>query len=429
MGKQKAKTDTETPAFNFGDALAGFAARWKFPSDWETSTISKEVRFTRRSDTPNRSNDGQIPFIPMDLLPDSTMHTASFEMRSSDELTSGVAFNEGDLLLAKITPCLENGKQGIARGIPGGWGMATTEVFPFRPKRLVTEFLAFYLKDRDVRLTLAGMMQGATGRQRLPREAFERLPVPVPPLAEQRAIAHVLRAVQQAKEATEKVIAAVRQLKQSLMRHLFTYGAVPVDKAEQVVLKETECGLVPEHWAMGKFDEFAVLQRGFDITKEEQRPGKIPVVSSSGIKSYHDNACVKGPGVVIGRKGSLGTAHFIESDYWPHDTTLWVKDFRGNFPRFLYYFFFTLKLEKLDTGTSNPTLNRNYVHALKVGMPAIPEQQLIAEALQRVDDKIVVEQKKNQTLDALFRSLLHHLMTGKVRVNGLGFPGMKEGRR
>lgn len=79
---------------------------------------------------------------------------------------------------------------------------------------------------------------------------------------------------------------------------------------------------------------------------------------------------VKGPGVVIGRKGTLGTVHFIKSPhYWPHDTTLWVKDFKGNDPRFLSYFLQTLKLENFDVGASNPTLNRNHIHKLKIIFP------------------------------------------------------------
>jgi len=240
--------------------------------------------------------------------------------------------------------------------------------------------------------------------------------IPLPPLSEQRAIAHVLSTVRQSIEATERVIAAARQLKRSLMEHLFTYGPVPVDQAEHVLLKETEIGEVPKEWTEGRFDEFSILQRGYDITKEQQRSGTVPVVSSSGIKSYHDTALVKGPGVVIGRKGTLGKTHFIPSDYWPHDTTLWIKDFMGNHPKFIYYLLSRLKLEKLDTGTSNPTLNRNYVHPLKIACPNKQIQEQIAGMLDILDPKITIEKQRKTSLEALFNSLLHHLMTGKVRV-------------
>ena len=96
--------------------------------------------------------------------------------------------------------------------------------------------------------------------------------------------------------------------------------------------------------------EQLTLQRGFDITKKEQLAGNVPVVSSGGISSFHNVAKVTAPGVVLGRKGSLGTVYFLKEDYWPHDTTLWVKDFKGNNPRFVYYFFqgMASELKKMD---------------------------------------------------------------------------------
>lgn len=141
-----------------------------FPLDWQISTIGNEVVFTRKPIDLKIHDGKEVPFIPMDLLPSEGLQTKQFIFRKGSELTSGVFFNEGDLLLAKITPCLENGKQAIATGIPGGWGYATTEVFPIRPNRVVIDFLAFYLRNPSVRQELASKMQGATGRQRLPRE-------------------------------------------------------------------------------------------------------------------------------------------------------------------------------------------------------------------------------------------------------------------
>lgn len=91
-------------------------------------------------------------------------------------------------------------------------------------------------------------------------------------------------------------------------------------------------------WRKTTIGTEVTLQRGFDITRNQQKIGNVPVVSSSGINSYHDTALVKAPGVIIGRKGSLGTVFYIEQNYWPHDTTLWVKDFYGNYPKFVYYF-------------------------------------------------------------------------------------------
>lgn len=155
----------------------------------------------------------------------------------------------------------------------------------------------------------------------------------------------------------------------------------------------------------GKIGDFLTLQRGFDITKKEQAHGQIPVISSSGIASYHNDFKVKGPGVVIGRKGTLGTAFYVKSNYWPHDTSLWVKDFKGNEPEFIYYFLKTLPLEKLDSGSANPTLNRNVVHLLDACIPILDDQRKIAAVLSALDAKIALNHRINGELEGMAKLL------------------------
>lgn len=107
-------------------------------------------------------------------------------------------------------------------------------------------------------------------------------------------------------------------------------------------------GLVTKHWTKGKLQDLVFFQRGFDITKAQQTEGSIPVISSSGVTSYHNEARAAGPGVVIGRKGTLGSVHYSETDYWPHDTTLWSKDLRGSNPRFVYFYLHTINFKRFD---------------------------------------------------------------------------------
>ncbi len=153
--------------------------------------------------------------------------------------------------------------------------------------------------------------------------------------------------------------------------------------------------------------EQLTLQRGFDITKKEQMAGDVPVVSSGGISSYHNLAKATAPGVVLGRKGSLGTVYLLKEDYWPHDTSLWVKDFKGNNPRFVYYFFegMASELKKMDVGAANPALNRNHVHLLKTKWPSIYIQNKIAEIASSLDDKITHNRQINQTLEQMAQAL------------------------
>lgn len=161
-------------------------------------------------------------------------------------------------------------------------------------------------------------------------------------------------------------------------------------------------------WTNATLGDFITLQRGFDITKKDQTAGKYPVISSSGITSQHDQFKVKGPGVIIGRKGTLGTAFFTNCAYWPHDTTLWVKDFKGNDPKFIYYLLKKLPLGKLDSGSANPTLNRNFAHKVKVSIPDLSIQQKIASVLSCLDDKIELNNRINSELEAMAKLIYEY---------------------
>lgn len=161
-----------------------------------------------------------------------------------------------------------------------------------------------------------------------------------------------------------------------------------------------------DKWIEATVGDVLTLQRGFDITRDQQQPGIVPVVSSGGIASFHDTAMVQGPGVVIGRKGTLGTVFFLDVPYWPHDTTLWVKDFKGSWPRFVYYFMKQLDVAFLDVGSANPTLNRNHVHPLRVSWPPATEQQAIAEVLGALDDKIAANTMLTEAATELAIALL-----------------------
>lgn len=144
----------------------------------------------------------------------------------------------------------------------------------------------------------------------------------------------------------------------------------------------------PQSWSRRKLSDLVFFQRGFDITQAQQKPGDIPVISSSGVSSYHTEFKAEGPGVVIGRKGTLGKVHFVDENYWPHDTTLWSKDLKGNNPRFVYYFLQTLDFKRFDVGSSNPTLNRNHIHDISIAIPPHSEQNRISDYLCTYDELI-----------------------------------------
>lgn len=150
-----------------------------------------------------------------------------------------------------------------------------------------------------------------------------------------------------------------------------------------------------------RLDDLIILQRGFDITETVQEAGPFPVISSGGISSYHSEYKVIGPGVVIGRKGTLGKVFYTDQNYWPHDTSLWVKDFKGNDPKFIYYLLQVLHFEKFDAGAANPTLNRNHIHSLKLRVPIKEHRSKIASILSAYDELIENNKQRIKLLEEM----------------------------
>lgn len=158
-------------------------------------------------------------------------------------------------------------------------------------------------------------------------------------------------------------------------------------------------------WIETTLGEVLTLQRGIDLPVQDRRVGSVPVVASTGIVGFHNEAPVKGPGVVIGRSGSIGGGQFIRQDFWPLNTTLWVKDFHDNDPRYCYYLLRSMDFSGLNAGSGVPTLNRNHLHPLKVWRPPIDQQRAIANILGGLDDKIDLNRSINQTLEAMAQAI------------------------
>ena len=156
--------------------------------------------------------------------------------------------------------------------------------------------------------------------------------------------------------------------------------------------------------------EAVVLQRGFDLPVGNRRTGEVPVVASTSIVGFHDESAVEGPGVVIGRSGSIGGGQWIDSDFWPLNTTLWVKDFKGNDPRFIYFLLRSIDFSPFNAGSGVPTLNRNHLSAIEVVIPPLPEQRAIAEVLGALDDKIE-SNRRVQSLIAAYSDVAWRRMT------------------
>ncbi|MEO7887940.1 MAG: restriction endonuclease subunit S, partial [Polaromonas sp.] len=272
-------------------------------------------------------------------------------------------------------------------------------IVPIDLKTISVRFLFYWLKSVSQLIVAEGT--GATV-QGVKLPFVKSLQMPIASLAEQQHIVAILDeafdGIATAKANTEKNLQNAHALFKNHLQSLFNQRR--------------------EGWVATTIGEQFILQRGFDITKEQQRTGAVPVVSSGGIKSFHDTSKVDGPGVVIGRKGTLGKVFYLAGGFWPHDTTLWVKEFNANNPRFVYYFLRNLDVAHLDTGTANPALNRNLLHPIPITWPPREKQLALTETFDEIEAETQrlesIYQQKLVALDELKKSLLHQAFTGQL---------------
>ena len=189
------------------------------PETWQTVKLEDvaEIRGNK-----SVSNFEKIAFIPMELIPETRIF-AKYQIRAKEDVRSSTYCEAGDLLLAKITPSLENGKQGIVPSdVPNKVALATTEVFPIHCKGIDKFFLFYTLKFSKFRNKIISSMIGTTGRQRASKESVERLEIPLPPIDEQQKIAEILSNVDEKLELERNEKSKLERIKQGLMDLLLT---------------------------------------------------------------------------------------------------------------------------------------------------------------------------------------------------------------
>ena len=158
-------------------------------------------------------------------------------------------------------------------------------------------------------------------------------------------------------------------------------------------------------WQETTLGDLITLQRGHDLAKTEMKSGSIPVAGSNGVIGYHNEATTKAIGITIGRSGNIGNAYLYKEDFWAHNTTLYVKDFKGNDEIFVYYLLKSIDFAGFNVGSAVPTLNRNHLHPMVIQKPSSKEQKAIASVLSSLDDKIDLLHRQNTTLERMAETL------------------------
>jgi type I restriction enzyme S subunit len=183
-------------------------------------------------------------------------------------------------------------------------------------------------------------------------------------------------------------------------------------------------------WRTGRLGDFIELKRGYDLPQAKRTHGSIPLVSSSGITDSHQVAMVKGPGVITGRYGTIGQVFYVEGDFWPLNTTLYVRDFKGNHPKFIHYFLKTVDFLAYSDKAAVPGVNRNHLHEALAVMPPLQIQKVVADFLGHLDDRIALIRETNATLEGIAQALFKSWFVGfdpiRAKQQGLKPEGMDE---
>ena len=375
------------------------------PTDWHIAEIG-QIAETSSGTTPPRSQysryfkGGTHAWVKtLDLNNAEILETDESVTDKAVEETSLRLFPEGSVLVAMYGGLRQIGRTGLLR-LPAAVNQAITAIRP-NPTFFCPEFLLFYLNHR------VGYWQSVASSSRkdpnITGADVRAFKLPLPEISEQRSVAAALTDADALIDSLEQLLAKKRQIKQGAMQELLTgKRRLPGSTAA---------------WSKRRIGAFAPLQRGFDLPSRDRIPGPYPVVYSNGILNFHRESRVRGPGVVTGRSGTIGAVTFIEQDYWPHNTALWVTSFNASNPKFVFYLLQYIGLERFATGSGVPTLNRNDVHAFEVNVPAsVDEQAKIAQVLSDMDADIAATEARLTKARDLKQAMAQALLTGRVRL-------------
>ena len=315
-----------------------------------------------------------------------------------------------DILIARYGASV--GK--IFRGKKGAINVALMKTFP-NEKLVFKPFLFYFLQTGMVQTYLKNL-GGRSAQAGFNKAELGRIDFPLPPLPEQRAIAHVLQTIQEAKSTRQREFALERERKAALMDYLFSYGT----KGEP--RKETEIGEIPESWEVVRLEKLCACLDSKRVpvkqSERNERKGNIPYYGASGQTGWIDDYLFDAPLLLVAEDGEnlvsrkLPIAYSIEGKSWVnnHAHVLRITDINQFF---LEYYFNSIDLSPYLSGTTRPKLNKASLLGIPISRPSRVETDEIALVLSSCDTKIKALEQEAAQLDELFHAMLAELMTGK----------------
>lgn len=403
------------------------------PEDWEVVRLENIAKISAGGPAPQGSKyfNGKHPFIRVQHISNESHKLVGYDLITDDAIDKYnlKKYPKGTIIFPKSGASIYLEKRAI---LPfEAYIVSHICAVNVKNNNLVNNrYLYYILIDKKL------SKKKANNYPTLNLSEVKAIKIPLPPLEEQKKIAYVLSTIQEAKEKTEQVIEATKALKKSLMKHLFTYGPVPLDEVDKVKLKETEIGVLRKEWKLVELGEVASKrsekvdpknEKAIYIGLEHIIPGKIKLekfgyskeVKSTKLKFYNGDILYAKLRPYLD-KGALAEFEGICS------TDIIVINPKRDIinPKYLAYLvhssFFLEYATRSMTGVNHPRTNWSSLKKFKIPFPSLEEQKKIADILSTIDKKIEAEENKKKALEELFKSMLHNLMTGKIRVKDLG---------
>ena len=412
------------------------SSKTRIPEGWRLVRLGDVAEVNPRRPRLTVAADTPVTFLPMSAIAENSQGIIARELRPYAEVLTGYTyFEENDLLFSKITPCLQNGKHTLAKGLEEGFGFGTTEFHVVRADaRLVAPYLFRVLTQTHIIERCAKSFTGTAGQQRIQPETLKNLPFSLPPIPEQRAIAAVLDSIDNAIDRTEAVIDATEQLRDSLLHELLTRG-MPGWHTEW---KEAPgLGTIPAGWEVVRLGEVAEVNRSnwdpadgttilyLDLTSVIE-PGILASPKELAAPDAPSRARrrVQSGDILVStvRPNLRGFARVSEAlkNLVASTGFAVVSPGRHINGSFAYHHVMTNQfaqcLENATTGQAYPAVRPSDVADFRLPLPPLPEQQAIATMLDGVDGAIEHSRRETNMLKSLKEATAEVLLTGRVRV-------------
>ncbi len=348
-------------------------------------------------------NMGEL--VAHDRIGNIDMELVTVNERESREML----VKEGDLLFARQSLVLSGaGKCSIVKEVEEPTTFES-HIIRVRLNKALSDpmFYHYYFKSPSssmVSIVTQGVQAGIRGSD------LKQLPVPVPSIDIQNRISKILATYDTMIETNRRRMALLEESARLLYREWFVRLRFPGYEHTRVV------DGVPEGWELTPFEDALVLQRGFDLPVQDRHEGTVPIYGSMGINGYHNTAKVSGPGIVTGRSGTLGEVQYVSEDYWPLNTSLWVKEFKRVSVFFTLFMMREMDLKQYNGGASVPTLDRKAVHRVEILTPPKKLITLFDDFCSPIFSQIINLKAQNQKLQTARDLLLPRLMNGEIAV-------------